>query len=196
MSANTDNYIVVNHTTGEIICTGRDDDLSDNRPIIYQDEANNTIMILTLQEGETFSGIEDTEHYFDVKTYQTLPKKEIELVTSHPFVEPFIISANTDPYWHEDDEPTLVFQNRINVPVGTKVTLSNIPSEIKSVTIIDGHAEKEYTQEVNGFIAITRDYEELTKIVLSSPKHNQKIISLRFIAEDSLYDISKPRLEK
>jgi len=187
MGTQNDNYIVVNHTTSEIICTGYDQDLSDNRPIIYNDEANNTIMVLTLEEGETFSGIEDVEHFFDSKTYETLPKKEIELITSHPFIEPRIVSANTDPNWNEDDEPSIAFINRINVPAGTEVTLSNIPPEIKSVIVFDGHAEKEYTQEVSGSITITRDYEELTKILFSSPKHIEKIISLRFIAEDSLY---------
>lgn len=184
MSTNTDNYIVVNHTTGEIICTGTAPaEVIDDKPIIFQDEANNTIMVLTLQEGEQFSPDDDLNSYYE--NGETLPKKEMELKFSHPFVEP-IESTETD------DEGNVVtifsYANRINVPMGTAVTIDNIPAEVKNAFIYDGHANTETIESTSSQrLIVKRNQEELTKIFLKSPKHHEKIISIRFIDENSEY---------
>lgn len=183
MTANTDNYIVINRNTGQIICTGISDQV-DNRPIIFEDEANNTIMILTLQDGESFTGEEDSTHYFDIKTNETKLKTEMNLIFSHPFVEPIEETI-------EDDEGNSIliqnYSNRINVDSGTTVVITNIPDEVKFVKIYDTRAEKESIIEVNKAIRITRDYDEITVVELESVKHFSKVFSIRFIAPDTEY---------
>lgn len=183
MSANTDNYIAVNYNTGQIICTGTSDQIAD-RPVIFEDESNNTIMILALKEGESFKEYEDLNYYFDNENYETKPKQNMNLVFSHAFVDPIEEKIIDD----EGNEITIQnYYSRINVSAGEEVTISNIPNEVDSIKIFDGHAGKEYSHELSDSITLTRDYEELTKIIFLSPKHFEEIVSLRFIAEDSEY---------
>jgi hypothetical protein len=186
MGTQNDNYIVVNPSTGEILCTGtaNTEYLSD-RPVVYQDSSNNTTMLLTLQEGETFSGDEDLNSYFE--NNETFPRIEIELSASHPFIE-----SSTNTIVDDTGETVEInsYENRIEVEIGTKVVLSNVPPEIRTVLIIDGHANTSIVEQVdpyNNRISIVRDNEELTKVLFESPKHKTKTISIRFIDENSPY---------
>jgi hypothetical protein len=108
----------------------------------------------------------------------------MNLVFSHAFVDPIEEKIIDD----EGNEITIQnYYSRINVSAGEEVTISNIPNEVDSIKIFDGHAGKEYSHELSDSITLTRDYEELTKIIFLSPKHFEEIVSLRFIAEDSEY---------
>jgi len=186
MSANTDNYIVVQQETGEILCTGFSANV-ESRPIIIESEDNKTIMILSLQEDQTFNGDEDLNHYFDSETNQTVPKKKMELMTSHPFVVPQQKTVVLD---NGEEVLSTTHKNRIDVDVNTNVVISNIPPEVKEVKIFEGHANKETIKPISlSKIELTKESEEIVLCIFSSPKHEDEYISIRFIEENSPYGI-------